>query len=326
VRRRDLVALAGAAAMVPARVLAADPFVIGFMGLGSAREYAPFVSTFRQALSDNGYTEGQKLTIEYRWADGRYEKLPELAADLVTQKVDLIMAGGGNASALAAKNATQTIPIVFVTGGDPVGKGIVSSLAHPGGNVTGISLLTVELTAKRFELLFEMLPDAKIIGFLVNPKNPFLQHRQVPKEIDDSARAKGLTVPMVKATTEAEIDNAFATLIRLKVNGLVVDTDAFFNSRREQIVALASRHGIPGMYEWREFTVSGGLMSYGTSFSAVPRLAASYCAKILDGAKPADLPIQQPTDFELVINLKTANALGLTVPQSLLARADEVIE
>ena len=331
-RRRDLVALAGAAAFYSGRALAAGPVVIGFLAVASAREYVPFVSAFRQALADNHYVEGQNLTIEYRWAEGRYEKLPELAADLVNRKVDLIIATGGDAGVSAAKHVTETIPVVFISGGDPVGAGIVSGLARPGGNVTGVSLLTFELAPKRFELLSETLPAAKVIGLLVNPNNASWQHRQagtparVAKEIDEVADAKGLTVPTLKATTEAEIDDAFARLTVLHVDGLVVGSDAFFNSRREQIVALASRYGIPGIYEWREFAVSGGLMSYGTSLAAAYRLAAKYCAKILDGAKPADLPVQQPTDFELVINLKTAKALGLTLPQSLLARADEVIE
>jgi ABC-type uncharacterized transport system substrate-binding protein len=326
-RRRDLVALAWAAAMVPARVFAADPFVIGYLGVASGREYAPYLSAFRQALAENGYAEGQKLRIEYRWADGRYEKLPNLVADLVSQKVDLIVASGGNASALAAKHATQTIPIVFVTGGDPVGNGVVSSLARPGGNLTGINMLTYELGAKRFELLSAMLPDAKVISFLTNPNNPRLQYTQhVPTEIDEAARTMGLTVSTLTATTEGEIDSAFAQLSRLRVDGLVLDSDAFFNSRREQILALASRYRVPGIYEWREFTGAGGLMSYGTNLTSVFRLAATYCTKILDGAKPADLPVQQPTDFELVVNLKTAKALSITVPQSLLARADEVIE
>ena len=331
-KRRDLFALAGAAAFCSRRALAAGPVVIGFLAVASAREYVPFVSAFRQALAENNYVEGQNLTIEYRWAEGHYEKLPDLAADLISRRVDLIVATGGDAGVSAAKHATETIPVVFISGGDPVGEGIISSLARPGGNVTGVSLLTFELAPKRFELLSEILPAATTIGLLVNPNNTSWQHRQartparVANEIDEAARAKGLTVPTLKATTEAEIDGAFARLTALHVDGLVVGSDAFFNSRREQIVALASRYGIPGIYEWREFVVSGGLMSYGTSLVAAYRLAARYCTKILDGAKPADLPVQQPTDFEFVISLKAAKALGLTVPSTILARADEVIE
>jgi putative tryptophan/tyrosine transport system substrate-binding protein len=297
--------------------------VVGFLNSGSPGPSAPFVAAFRQGLSETGYSEGQNLVIEYRWAEGSYDRLPALAADLVGRKVDLITTTGTPA-ALAAKTATATIPIVFAGAGDPVELGLVASLARPGGNLTGVSIITGEMMPKRLELLSELVPQAGVIALLVNPNTPTAE--RVIRDMQEAARVKGVQLLILKARTEGEIDTAFAALVQRRAGALVAVTDPFFNSRREQLVALASRHAVPAMYYWREFPASGGLISYGPSLTAAYHLLGTYAGKILKGAKPADLPVQQPTTFELVINLKTANALGLTVPQTLLARADEVIE
>jgi putative tryptophan/tyrosine transport system substrate-binding protein len=298
--------------------------VIGFLNGTSPGPYAPFVAAFRRGLSEAGYIEGQNVAIEYRWAEGHYDRLPALAADLVGRKVDLIATSGGPASALAAKSATSMIPIVFVSGDDAVAVGLVASLAQPGGNLTGVSFLDVELMQKRLELLSELVPQAGVIALLVNPNNPNAE--RVMRDVREAARAKGVQLLIQKASSESEIDTAFATLVQLKAGALVVGADAFFSSRREQLVALASRHAVPAIYEWREFPAAGGLISYGTSLTGVYSQLGLYAGRILKGAKPADLPVQQPTRFELVVNLKTASALGLAVPPSILARADEVIE
>ena len=298
--------------------------VIGVLSTASPNPVAsPPLAAFRQGLSETGYVEGQNLAIEYRWAEGSYDRLPALAADLVGRKVDVIVAASSPA-ALAAKNATSTIPIVFFSGGDPVADGLVASLARPGGNLTGFSNLTAELMPKRLELLSELVPQARVIALLLNPNNPGTE--RIIRDMEEAARAKGVQLPILKAATESEIDAAFATLVELHAGALFVGGDPFFNSRREQLVALASRHAVPAIYERREFVAAGGLISYGPSLTAAFRLIGTYAGKILKGEKPADLPVQQPTKFELVINLKTAKALGLTVPQALLARADEVIE
>jgi putative ABC transport system substrate-binding protein len=296
--------------------------VIGYLNGTSPEANAPQLAAFRQGLSDTGWIEGQNLAIEYRWAEFHYDRLPALAADLVGRKVDVIAACGGSGEALAAQRATSTIPIVFAVGTDPVGTGLVASLARPGGNLTGGAILTVELTQKRVELISELVPQAKVIGYLINPKNSAIEPNIASAR--EAAGAKGLRFEIRKAGTEREIDDVFTTLG--KVDGLVVGGDALFISRREQVVSLAARYRVPAIYIWRECVVAGGLISLGAIFTAASRVAGTYAGKILNGAIPADLPVQQSTNFELVINLNTAKALGLTVPPAILARADEVIE
>jgi putative tryptophan/tyrosine transport system substrate-binding protein len=265
------------------------------------------------------------VTIEYRWAEGRYDRLPALAADLAARNVDVITASTTH-GALAAKNATATIPIVFAIGADPVEQGLVTSFARPGGNLTGFTGLPVELMPKRLELLSELVPQARAIAVLVNPNNPFFTEPLIRDLLQEAARAKGVQLSIPWAGTEGEIDAAFASLVRLQASALQVSPDTFFGSRREQLLALAARHAVPAIYAWPEWVAAGGLISYGASIPAVYRQAGVYVGRILKGAKPADLPIQQPTTFELVINLATAKALGLTIPQSILALADEGIE
>jgi putative ABC transport system substrate-binding protein len=267
--------------------------------------------------------EGRDVAIEYRWAWGHYDRLPALAADLVGQEVNLIVAAAIPA-ARAAKNATSTIPIVFTTVSDPVGDGLVASLARPGGNLTGFSLLTADLTAKRLEWLSELVPQAKLVALLVNPNNPNVE--PTTRNAQEAARAKGVQLLILKAGDEAELEAAFASLVQLQVAALVVAGDPFLNIRMERLVVLTSRPAVPAIYSQRELAASGGLISYGPSLTAQYRQAGIYAGRVLAGAKPADLPVQQPTTFELVVNLKTAKALGLTVPPSILARADEVIE
>jgi putative ABC transport system substrate-binding protein len=323
-RRKLMLVLAGA--VTAPRALCAQQKampVIGCLHAGSPGPFAPYMDAFRRGLGDAGYVEGQNVAIEYRWAEGRSDRLPALAADLVSRKVDVI-AAQGVAAAVASRNATTTIPVVFGVGRDPVDDGLVASLARPGGNLTGVSIMTGELMPKRLELLFELVPDARVMGLLMNPNNPNAERQT--RDVEDAASTKGLQLPILKASTESEIDGAFATLAQLHVRALEVGSDVFFASRREHIVALAARYAVPTIYEWGEFAMAGGLISYGTSLSGMYRLAGGYVGRILAGAKPADLPVQQPTTFELVVNLKTAQALGLTVPPSILARATEVIE
>ena len=326
-RRRDfIIVLAGAMAAWPLAGRAqqkAMPVIGVLSATSSSTSSGPFMGAFRQGLREAGYVEGQNLAIEYRWAEGHYDRLPALAADLVGRKVDLIMASSPP-SALAAKSATSTIPIVFRSGADPVADGLVASLARPGGNLTGVSFVADELTAKRLELLSELVPRARVIALLMNPNNATAE--RVIRDVQEAARTKGLQLHVLKASSESEIDTAFASLVQLHAGALVVGADPFLSSRREQLVALASRHAVPAIYAWREFADAGGLISYGASLTSAYRLVGTYAGKVLKGAKPADLPVQQPTTIELVINLSTAKALGLTVPQSMLMRADEVIK
>jgi putative ABC transport system substrate-binding protein len=323
--RREFIALAGAmAAAHPLRAEQKSMPVIGFLSGATSDGYVPFVAAFRRGLSEAGWIDGHNMMIEYRWAEGHYERLPVLADELIARKVDVIATSGGPAAAYAAKNATSTIPIVFTSGDDPVASGIVASLARPGGNLTGVSFLNVELTAKRLELLSDLVPQARTMALLVNPTNPNAE--RIMRDAQEAARTKGVQLHMLKAANESGIDSAFVTLAELRISALVVGSDPFFVSRREQLVGLAARYAVPAINEMRGFVDSGGLISYGTSIAGVYHQLGIYAGKILKGAKPADLPVGQPTTFELVVNLKTAKALGLRVPPSILARTDEVIE
>ena len=319
-RRRELLFLLAGATTTPRALRAQQKAmpVIGFLGVGPPPIPSSLMAAFRQGLSETGYIEGQNVAIEYRFAEGRYDRLPALAADLVGRQVDLIFTSGGLPSALAAKNATSTIPIVFGSGDDPVAGGLVASLARPGGNVTGFSILLTELTPKRFQLLSELVPQVDVFAVLVNQNNAAAAERTIT-EAQPAARAKALQLHILKAGTEAEIDAAFAALVELHAGALVVSDDPLFFRRREQLAALAARHAIPAIYPFREVADVGGVI--GTW-----RQVGVYAGKILNGAKPADLPVQQPTTFELVGNLPPAKMLGLSVPPSILARADEVIE
>jgi putative ABC transport system substrate-binding protein len=323
-KRRELVLLVAGAMAAPRAFSAQQKAlpVIGYLSSVSAESSALRVAAFRQGLSETGYIEGHNVAIEYRWAEGRYGLLPDLTADLVGRKVDVI-ATIGTLSTQAAKSATSTIPIVFLVS-DPVASGLVASLARPGGNLTGFSILSGELTLKRLELLSELVPQAGVIAVLVNSNNPGAGRYM--QDMQEAAREKGLELHSVKAGTESEIEAAFTSLPQLHAGALFIAPDPFFISRRDQLAALALRHAAPAIYESRESVAAGGLISYGTNLTAVNRQVGIYVGRILKGAKPADLPVQQPTTFELVVNLKTAKALGLTVPPSILARADEVIE
>jgi putative tryptophan/tyrosine transport system substrate-binding protein len=324
-KRRDFIAAVSAtiAAPLAAHAQSAMP-VIGFLSSASAEPYKPFVSAYRSGLSESGFLEGQNIAIEFRWAEGHYDRLPSLAAELVGQPVTLIAASGGLPSVLAAKAATTTIPIVFTLGSDPVKFGIVSSLNRPGGNITGVSLLAYLLDAKRVELLNELVPSAKVFALLVNPKST--QAEAQLTDFQASARSRGLDQITLEASTISDIDTAFTTLVEQRGNGLVVSADPFFLSRRDQIIALAARYRVPSIYEWHEFANAGGLISYGVNLKDAYRQAGAYAARILKGEKPSDLPVIQPTRFELIINLKTAKALGIAVPQTLQVAADDVIE
>jgi ABC-type uncharacterized transport system substrate-binding protein len=324
-RRKVIALLGGAAAGWPLVVRAQQPAmpVIGVLDGRSADESAPLVAALRRGLNEAGYVEGRNVAIEYHWAHGEYDRLPALAADLVRRQVTVI-ATSGNASALAAKTATATIPIVFLTGADPVQAGLVASLSRPGGNLTGVTSLGVELGPKRLELLHELVPAATTIAILVNPANRSAEIQV--RDIQAAARTLGLELHILHASTEREIDAAFAALTRLRAGALVISPEAFFNSRSEQLAALTVRHAVPAIYTYREFAAAGGLMSYGGSITDSYRQAGIYVGRILKGEKPADLPVQQSAKVELIINMKTAKALGLTVPFALLGRADEVFE
>jgi putative ABC transport system substrate-binding protein len=321
-----LLMLLGAAMAVtgPLRAQQKAMPVIGWLDSASAGFRALQMAAYYQGLSETGYAEGKNLAIEYRWAEGHYDRLPTLAADLVGRKVDLIVAAGGPAPAQAARGATSTIPIVFTGVSDPVALGLVASLARPGANLTGFSLLVGEMTPKRLELISELVPEARVIALLVNPNSASAE--ATIRGMQEAARVKGFQLHVLTATIESEIDAAFASLIQTQAGMLVVGADPFFESRGELLVALAARQAVPAIYAFREFAEAGGLISYGPSVTSVRRQVGVYVGRILKGEKPADLPVQQPTTFELVVNLKTAKALGLTVPPSILARADEVIE
>ena len=324
-RRREFITLLGGVAAWPLAARAQQPVpVIDFLHSASADAFVRQVAVFQQGLRDNGYVEGQNLVIEYRWADGRSDRLATLAADLVRRDVAVIAALGGNNPTLAARAATRTIPIVFNTGADPVRSGLVPSLSRPGGNVTGVSFLVEELGAKTLGLLHELVPKAMVIGVLINPSNPEAERETMMMQ--EAARTLGLRLEIIRSATANEIDNAFPILLELRVGALIVIADPFFGSRTAQLVELAARDRIPTAYYRREYAEAGGLMSYGTSANEAYRQVGNYVARILKGTKPAELPVYQVVKFEFLINLKTAKALGLEVPPGLSARADEVIE
>jgi putative ABC transport system substrate-binding protein len=326
-RRREFIRLTGAAAAWPlaARAQPVAMPVIGYLDVGSPDGSAPIVAAFHQGLARTGQVEGRNFVIEYRWADGRNDRLPELAADLVRQKVTVIVTPGSTAAALAAKAKTTTIPIVFAIGADPVAAGLVPTLNRPGGNVTGVATLNAEVGPKRLELLHQIIPAVSIVALLSNPTNPVISE-PLSRETQAAARTLGMRLHVLHASSDEEIQAAFGALRGLQVAGLVIGSDQFFNSRSGQLASLALRHSLPAIYQYREFTAAGGLISYGASLADAFQLAGVYTGRILSGERPADLPVQQSTKVELSINLKTARALGLTVPPGLLVAADEVIE
>jgi putative tryptophan/tyrosine transport system substrate-binding protein len=323
-RRRELITLIGGAAAWPlaARAQQTALPVVGILGAGSAST-APFLAGFREGLRDAGYIEGQNVVIEAQWAEGHYDRLPVLAAELVHRPAAIIVASS-LPSVFAAKAATSTIPIVFISSGDPVQLGIVASLNRPGGNITGVNFFAVEVASKRLELLIEVVPAVTVIGLLTNPNNPRTDFEI--GQLRAAARTAGKQILVVKASGERDIDVAFETLIQERAGAVLIPAEPLFFLWREQLVALAARHALPAMYDVREYTAAGGLLSYGLSLTDTYRLIAGQVARILKGAKPADLPILQPTKLELVVNLRTAKTLGLTISESFLLRADEVIE
>jgi putative tryptophan/tyrosine transport system substrate-binding protein len=324
-RRREFIAGLGSSAAawpLAARARHSPLPVVGFLNAGSPAQFAHLVAAFKQGLSDAGFVEGRNVTVEYRWAMGQYGRLSELAADLVHREVNVIAASGGTSSALAAKGATTTIPIVFVGGGDPVGDGLVTSLNRPIANVTGLTIFSVALGVKRLELLREMVPRGTVVGMLVNPNGKTSEQDLVLAASD----TLGQQVHILNVSNDRELDKAFATLVEQPIGGLLVSGDSFFNTRRDQIVLLTTRHAIPTIFPFREYVFGGGLLSYGTSLRHSYQEMAGYVALILKGAKTTDLPVRQPSTFEIVVNLKAARVLGLTIPDSILVRADEVIE
>ena len=326
-RRREFITLVGGAAVWPLAARAQQPAmpIIGYLGSESPDVFAGRLRAFRQGLSETGYVEGKNVAIEYRWAENQIDRFPALLADLVRRNVTVIAAVTGTPPALAAKAATTTIPIVFATAGDPVALGLVASLNRPGGNLTGVATLTVELAPKQLEVLRELVPTATIIAALVNPTN-HTNAETLSRDLQAAARTLGLQLHLLHASTERDFDAVFANLVQLRAGALLIGSDPFFNSRSQQLAALALRHAMPTMCPFREYAIAGGLISYGNSFADAHRQVGDYTGRILKGESPADLPIQQSVKAELVINLKTAKALGLTVPLTLLGRADEVIE
>jgi putative tryptophan/tyrosine transport system substrate-binding protein len=326
VKRREFILIVGGAAAWPLAAGAQQPAmpVTGFLNAASPGPLRQQIAAFHEGLKESGYVEGQNVAVEYRWAEGQYDRLPALAADLVRRQVSVIVAGGGAPVVLAAKAATTTIPIVFTAGGDPVGLGLVASLNRPGANITGVYHFATGLEAKRLGLLHEMVPKAATIAVLVNPN--YSEAESQLREVQEAAARLGVQLVVVHANAESDFDAAFSTVVQQRSGALLVCASPFFNTRREQLVVLAARHALPTIYEWRDFAAAGGLMSYGTSLADAYRQAGVYAGRILKGAKPADLPIVQSTKFEFVINLNTAKALGLTIPPGLLAIADGVIE
>jgi len=325
-RRRDFITLLGGAATWPVAAHAQQPGmpVIGFLNSGSPDADGDRMRAYRQGLTETGYVEGRNVTIEYRWADGQNDRLPSMAADLVRRGVNVIVTGGTPAT-LAAKAATTTIPIVFILSTDPVEAGLIASLNRPGGNLTGVTGLNVELAPKKLELLHDLLPAVTIIAMLVNPTNVIAAKNQ-SRAVQAAARTLGLQLHVLHASTERDFDQVFASLVQLRAGALVIGSDLFFTSRSEQLAALTVRHAVPSVYQFREFVAAGGLMSYGGNITDWGHQGGIHTGRILAGAKPAELPVQQATKVELFINLKTAKALGLTFPITLLGRADEVIE
>jgi putative ABC transport system substrate-binding protein len=326
-KRRDFITLVGGAVAWPLAARAQQPAmpVIGYLDTGSPEAGANRAATVRQGLNETGYVEGRNISIEYRWANDQFDRLPALAADLVQRRVAVIITQSNPAAALAAKAATTTIPIVFSTGSDPVSGGLVASLNRPGGNLTGVTTMAGELIGKRLELLHELVPTATIIAALFNATNPTGGGPQ-PRTLQSAAHTLGLQLHLLQLGTERDFDRVFADLARLRADALVVASDDFLLSRSEQLAALALRHAVPAIFQYREFVAAGGLMSYGGNNTDQFRLVGVYAGRILKGEKPVDLPVQQSTKIELFVNLKTAKALGLTVPPSILLRADEVIE
>src|SRR5215472_5937213 len=326
-KRREFIKLLGGAAATWSPAARAEQSVMPVVGYLNAASPGPLrqqTAAFLAGLKETGYVAGQNVAIEYRWAEGQYDRLPALVGDLVRKQVSVIVSGGGASAALAAKAATTTIPIVFSAGGDPVGLGLVAGLNRPRGNITGVYHLSSGLEAKRLGLLHEMVPKATSVAVLNNPN--FADAENQLRDVQEAAGRLGLQLVIVRANTESDFDAAFSTLVRQRAGALLVCASPFFNGRREQLVVLAARHAVPAIFEWRDFAAAGGLMSYGTSLADAYRQVGVYAGRILKGAKPADLPIVQSTKFELVINLSTAKALGIEVPPTLSARADEIIE
>jgi len=324
-RRRQFIAGLGATAWpLAARAQRAAMPVIGYLGAGSAYGWRHGVAAFHQGLKEAGFVGGQNVEVEYRWAEDRYERLPALADELVHRQVTVIFAGQSTPAALAARAATNTIPIVFTVGVDPVRFGLVASFDHPGGNATGVNFLTSELVGKQFEIIRELVPNSSAIGLLINPDNPFAE--ATTRDAQEAARVSGRKIVVVGANSEPGLDAAFDTLVQRRAAAVQVPGDGFYYTRRDRLVALALRHALPAIYAQREFVDDGGLMNYGANIQAANRIAGVYVGRILRGEQPGDLPVQQSTRIELIVNMKAAKTLGIDVPTSILLRADEVIE